>query len=267
MSKPDHLPEDWLLVGQKSMRGGQATAIPVLHKDGRQGVYRELKTQMSDVGRKRFQRELVILSSKVQHKSIVALYDWSADFERPWYISELGDQFDKWWLRQKKKLDVDPISLVERAVAVIRDISYALSLCHENGIIHRDIKPKNLIVKKGVPDPWPILIDFGIAHDEEGLRLTSTNDAVGNARFSPDIMRSRLDEVPPWIDVFDLAQLLIWMLDVKPPKNHWQRPVHWNHARYGDSIPTSYRCPYEHSLLLAPSRLHPLLTARRSSSY
>ena len=195
-----------------------------------------MKNQLSDVGRKRFRRELEILS-KVQHRSIVALYDWSDEDEHPWYISELGDQFDGWWKHQKKKLGTNPEELVERAVGVIRDISSALSICHENGIVHRDIKPKNLIIKRGMPDPWPILIDFGIAHDEEGSRFTTSNDAVGNERFSPDIMRSRLDDVPPWLDVFDLAQLLIWMLDVKPPKNHWRRPVHWKHAIYSVGIP------------------------------
>ena len=240
MLRPDSLPIDWQLLERKPkrkpMQGGQATAIPVRHKDGREGVYRELKNQLSDVGRKRFRRELEILS-KVQDRSIVALYDWSDEDEHPWYISELGDQFDGWWKHQKEKLGTNPEELVERAVGVIRDISSALSICHEKGIVHRDIKPKNLIIKRGMPDPWPILIDFGIAHDEEGSRFTTSNDAVGNARFSPDIMRSRLDDVPPWLDVFDLAQLLIWMLDVKPPKNNWQRPVHWKYAIYSVGIP------------------------------
>ena len=50
-------------------------------------------------------------------------------------------------------------------------------------------------------------------------------------------MRNRLEEVPPWLDVFDLAQLLIWMLDSKAPKDHWQRPVHWKYAVYDDRLP------------------------------
>ena len=83
----------------------------------------------------------------------------------------------------------------------------------------------------------PILIDFGVAHDESAERLTTTNDAVGNARFSPDIMRRRLDDVPPWLDVFDLGQILIWMLDEEAPKAHWQRPIAWNHAVYDPAIP------------------------------
>ena len=103
--------------------------------------------------------------------------------------------------------------------------------------MHRDIKPKNLVVKRGVPEPWPILIDFGLAHVETETRLTPLNQAVGNARFSPNIMRNHLERVPPWLDVFDLAQLLIWMLDDKAPKGHWERPVHWKYAIYSDTLP------------------------------
>ena len=94
-------------------------------------------------------------------------------------------------------------------------------------------------MKKGVPEPWPILIDFGIAHDETGERLTPADQAVGNARFSPDVMRHRLEEAPPWLDVFDLGQLLIWMLDQKAPKAHWQRPVHWKYAGFGEGMPVT----------------------------
>ena len=69
-----------------------------------------------------------------------------------------------------------------------------------------------------------------------GPRLTSTTQAVGNARFSPDVMRTRLEDVRPWLDVFELGQLLIWMLDEGAPKAHWQRPVQWNHAQYSSDI-------------------------------
>ena len=185
----------------------------------------------------RFQRELEILSRKVEHRAIVTLFDWSTENDRPWYISELGKPFDRWWSGCKKQLKTDPARLIDKAVSVLLELSSALAICHDNGVVHRDIKPKNLVVKGGVSEPWPILIDFGIAHDEGGSRLTPLDDAVGNARFSPDIMRSRLDDVPPWLDVFDLAQLLIWMLDATVPKDHWQRPVHWKYAEYSDDIP------------------------------
>ena len=239
MSTLNKLPEGWTCLTGKAMKGGQATAVPVRHEDGREGVYRKIKIrgQSSEVSIGRFQRELEILSSKVQHRAIVTLFDWSADIEQPWYISELGDPFDEWWSDWKRNLEQDPKTLVEKAVSVLLELASALSVCHDNGIVHRDIKPKNLIVKKGVPEPWPILIDFGIAHDEDGDRLTEVDQAVGNAKFSPDIMRTRLEEVPQWLDVFDLAQLMIWMLDEKTPKDHWLRPVHWKYAVYSDAIP------------------------------
>ena len=219
------------------MQGGQATALPVRNEDGREGVYRELKDPMSQVDRARFRRELGILSRKVHHRAIVTLFDWSADSDRPWYISELGDPFETWWSQVKMDLGEDPAALVDRAVSVLVELSSALSTCHDHGVVHRDIKPKNLIVRRGVVEPWPILIDFGLAHVETATRLTPTDEAVGNARFSPDIMRNRLEKVPPWLDVFDLAQLLIWMLDSKAPKDHWQRPVHWKYAVYSDKLP------------------------------
>lgn len=232
-----NIPEKWApLKGRDMKSGGQATVVPVRREDGREGVYRQIKKSMSEDSRKRFQRELAILSSRVQHRAIVTLFEWNADTARPWYISELGNPFKAWWLNRRKELGQDPDALVEQAVSTLLELSSALSVCHDIGVVHRDIKVSNLIVKRGVPKPWPILIDFGVAHDEGGERLTPADQAVGNARFSPDVMRYRLEEVPPWLDVFDLGQLLIWMLDEKAPKHHWQRPVHWKYVVYGDRI-------------------------------
>ena len=237
MSNVSSLPLNWKRSLGKAMQGGQATAFPVRHEDGREGVYREIKDPMSQLDRARFRRELEILSGKVHHRAIVTLFDWSADSDQPWYISELGDPFDRWWFQVKTDLREVPATLVDRAVSVLVELSSALSTCHDHGVVHRDIKPKNLVVKRGVAEPWPVLIDFGLAHVETGTRLTPAGQTVGNARFSPDIMRNRLEEVPPWLDVFDLAQLFIWMLDDKAPKDHWQRPVHWKYAVYGDRLP------------------------------
>ena len=216
--------------------GGQAKPTPLRHEDGREGVYRELRAPVSEIERSRFKREVKILG-QLNHRAIVSLLDWCTDSEPPWYISELGDSFEKWWSRVREKLRDDPVSLVDGAVSVLQELLSAVSVCHTNGIVHRDIKPKNIVMKKGVSEPRPVLIDFGLVHDPDETRLTPTGDAVGNARFSPDIMRTRLNDVPPWLDVFDLAQLFIWMVDEKAPKDHWQRPVNWKYAVYSDLLP------------------------------
>ena len=227
----DSLPEGWNRI-RTIGKGGQATAVHIRHKDGRDGVFRRFKRPISRVDRQRFQRELGILSQKVVHQGVVTLWDWSSVEEQPWYISELGEPFKQWWGNCKETLQDDPEAMVDIAVGVVRQIALALAECHANGVVHRDLKPQNLVMKRGVPDPWPILIDFGVAYDESSERLTATNDSVGNARFSPDVMRRRMDDVPPWLDVFDLGQILIWMLDEEAPKGNWQRPIAWNHAVY-----------------------------------
>ena len=237
MSCLENLPPGWTPIPGRAMKGGgQAKATDVRHQDGREGVYRELKAPVSKVERARFQREVTILD-KLDHRAVVKLFAWNTDTETPWYISELGDSFERWWKEIRKDLKDDPDSLVNRAVRVLQELLSAISTCHANGIIHRDIKPSNIVVKRRVPEPWPMVIDFGLVHRQDEVRLTGTDEAVGNARFSPDIMRNRLDDVPPWLDVFDLAQLFIWMVDEKAPKHHWQRPVHWKYAVYSDLLP------------------------------
>ena len=199
-------------------------------------MFRELLGRVTEVARQRFRRELQILSERVDHRAVVTLYEWSGEAERPWYISELGKPFPAWWSRQRRKFRDEPEKLVESATSVLAELSSALSVCHDNEIVHRDIKPTNLVMKRGVTPTWPVLIDFGIAHDEQGSRLTPPDGAVGNERFSPDIMRRRVDAVTPWLDIFDLGQLLMWMLDLKPPKHHWRRPIHWKYAKYDERI-------------------------------
>ena len=98
------LPPNWKRLPGRAMKGGQATALPVRHEDGRESVYREINAPMSQVDRARFRRELEILSCKVHHRAIVTLFDWSVDSDRPWYISELGDPFAQWWSRLKMDL-------------------------------------------------------------------------------------------------------------------------------------------------------------------
>ncbi len=90
-------PDGWHpLQGQYLKAGGQATALAVVHKDGRKGVYRQLKEPIREVDRARFKRELDVLSRQVRHRSIVSLYEWDGEAQRPWYISELGGSFKDW---------------------------------------------------------------------------------------------------------------------------------------------------------------------------
>ena len=73
----------------------------------------------------------------------------------------------------------------ERAVAIISQIASALDAAHAEGLIHRDVKPQNIIV---TPADFAYLVDFGIAEDGQGdTRLTGFGDAIGSwAYMAPE---------------------------------------------------------------------------------
>ena len=98
---------------------------------------------------------------------------------------------------------------------------------HLEKVVHRDIKPDNIVIVK----EQPVLIDFGLVFDPAEERITQLDSAVGNARFSPDQMMNRQEDVLPWLDVFQLSQLLIWMVSDKPTKT-WSRPLDWRWVIY-----------------------------------
>ena len=147
-------PAGWIADGERSGRGGQATTFHVCDGAGREGVYRQLKGRVTAKARERFRREVGILSGGlIQHRSVVRLLGWDASADRPWYISERGDPFDEWW-RNWKEGQADPEDVVTKAVDVVRQLAGALGACHQHGIVHRDVKPSNLVVKRGEEESW-----------------------------------------------------------------------------------------------------------------
>src|SRR5580704_11811274 len=109
---------------------------------------------------------------------------------------------------------------------------------HENGVTHRDIKPANLVVSKAAPSPSQVaLIDFGLAYSDAEDRFSKSDELVGNRMFSADPNLIRSIEPNPWLDVFQLAQLLIWMVQ-SPAEKSWPRPLDWRYVSYDPELST-----------------------------
>src|SRR5581483_2922594 len=143
---------------------------------------------------------------------------------------------------RRKQLVNDPAGLLREAVEVCKGVSAGLGAAHSHGIVHRDVKPGNIIMVSGDQGCRPVLIDFGIAYVEDEERITQWDEAVGNARYSASPMAYKTDEVPPWYDVFELAQVLMWMLEhERPPKHYWQRPLDWRFVKYDPRLPVAIR--------------------------
>jgi len=101
-----------------------------------------------------------------------------------------------------------------RAVRIIEGVAKALHAAHEVGLVHRDVKPSNILLDK---DDFAYLIDFGIARAMEETRLTSTGNAIGTFHY---MAPERLGDNPSddaRADIYALACVLYECLTGQPP--------------------------------------------------
>lgn len=209
---------------------GQASVLYVKHREsGVFGVFRRLKA-INSKSIARFKREISILTDKAyKHPNLVNILEYSeSDY---WYISERGYPFQTLKKRLRKKYKNDPDLFVEYCVKLISDLASGLQIAHENGIIHRDIKPDNIVVV----GERLVLIDFGLAYAPSEIRISDPDEATGNRMFSHDTQLRYIDKPLPWLDVFMLSQILIWLLESENSKS-WGRPLDWRFVQFVDGI-------------------------------
>ncbi len=150
----------------------------------------------------RFERE-ARAAARLQHPGIVTLYEAAVDDEGAYLVSELvrGRTLDA-VLEQGKLSDRD---IVEIGVALCDALDHA----HGQGVIHRDVKPSNVLVPSRASGPAERakLTDFGVAHVVGGDALTRTGDVIGTlAYMAPE--QADGEEVGPEADLYSLALVL-----------------------------------------------------------
>lgn len=101
----------------------------------------------------------------------------------------------------------------DRALAILTQVAAALDYAHAQGLVHRDIKPGNVIVG---PGDKAVLTDFGIARAVEGARLTQTGAIMGTPEYmSPE--QAKGEAVGPATDIYSLGIILYEMMAGKTP--------------------------------------------------
>ncbi len=149
--------------------------------------------------RARFRRE-VEAARQVGSRWVVPLLDADADAETPW----LATSYVPGPSLAEAVHAFGPLSLASVRVLGVR-LAEALEAVHGAGLVHRDVKPGNVLL---APD-GPRLIDFGIARAPEATALTSSGVIVGSPGFlSPEQARARGGEIGPPSDVFSLGCVL-----------------------------------------------------------
>ncbi|WP_157845301.1 serine/threonine-protein kinase, partial [Pseudofrankia saprophytica] len=147
-------------------------------------------------------------AGRVHHPGAVGVLDVIDDGELPWIVMELveGDALSA-------LIERDGGLPVERVAQIGISLAYALDAAHRLGVIHRDVKPSNVIV---TPDGQARLTDFGIAVSQGDPRLTSTGEVIGSpAYLSPE--RAQGDAGGPACDVWGLGGTLYAAVEGEPP--------------------------------------------------
>src|SRR5579875_972384 len=157
-------------------------------------------------------------AARLQHPAIVTLYEAAVDDEGAYLVSELvrGRTLDV-LLEQGKLSDRQ---ILEVGVALCDALAHA----HAQGVIHRDVKPSNVLVpnRSSGDGDRAKLTDFGVAHVIGGATLTHTGDIVGTlAYMAPEQADGR--EVGPEADLYSLALVLYEALTGTNPQEQSRR--------------------------------------------
>jgi hypothetical protein len=157
----------------------------------------------------RFSREVRSIA-RINHPNVIRILDYGQLDGRPFYAME--------FLGRARPLDAVIKSKelpIPRVIAIARQLLEALAAIHAVGLIHRDLKPGNVMIDQG---DHVTLMDFGLVKDIDASALTRAGSVIGTPRYlSPEAVRGQ--DVDGRSDLFSLGVMLHEALTGKPPFN------------------------------------------------
>ena len=175
---------------------GREVALKLLHLDRGSGV------------EARFEREAEALG-RVAHPCVARVFAAGVEEGQPWLATELVPGVDLERLCQQEG-PLEP----RRAAALVRDLAGALQAVHRAGVLHRDLKPGNVLLR---PDGRPALVDFGLARLSGVRSLTESGVLLGTPAYAaPEQLESAAD-ADARADVYGLGAVLYHLLTARAP--------------------------------------------------
>lgn len=155
----------------------------------------------------RFRREAHSATS-LSHPNIVSIYDVGEEEDLYYMVMEYVDG-----MTLKKYIQTNGPVPVEKALDVMRQLTLAITHAHDNGIVHRDIKPQNILIHH---NGQVKVTDFGIAMALSATSLTQTNSVLGSVHYlSPEQARGGMATKKS--DIYSLGIVLFEMLTGRLP--------------------------------------------------
>jgi serine/threonine protein kinase len=191
-------------------RGGMATVELALDEQlGRRVAVKRLFASLAgdDVFQTRFLRE-ARMAAGLSHPNLVAVYDVGEDDGLPYIVMEYveGETLAELMAR------TGPMQ-PDRAVDLLLQICAGLEHAHAAGLVHRDIKPQNLLVRR---DGVAKIADFGIARTLQATQLTQAGTVLGTAAYlAPE--QAAGERVTAAADIYSLGAVAYELLSGRPP--------------------------------------------------
>jgi len=194
--------------------GHGAMATVYLARDLKQNREVAIKVIRDDVsfalGAERFRREIALVTH-LSHPHILPIYDsGDADGELFYVMPYVEGESLRSKLNRERQLSLD------EALRITCEVASALDHSHRHGIVHRDVKPENILIEDG----QALLADFGIARAASALgadKLTSTGVSLGTPTYMSPEQGMADPNVDGRSDIYSLGCVLYEMLAGQPP--------------------------------------------------
>jgi predicted Ser/Thr protein kinase len=204
----------YLLVRELG-RGGMGVVHEVRDAAGRRLALKLILDAGQGEALTRFRREAELMA-RVTHPNVVRVHALDVAPEGPFIVTELVDG------RSLSQVAREGPLAPAAAAQLVRTLADAVEALHARGILHRDLKPQNVIVR---PDDTPVLLDFGLARDVVSKeRLTVTGALMGTPVYmAPEQAEgARPSSLGPTVDVYALGAVLLETLSGLPPFDETQ---------------------------------------------
>ena len=156
----------------------------------------------------RFLREGELMS-KVRHPGIVSALEHGRQGRLHYFVMEFVDG-----VTADERLRVGPLP-IQKAAEIACQVARALQVAHEHGVVHRDVKPSNLMIRQ---DERVAITDFGLARETGTGSMTESGSIVGTPMYmAPEQVLGERDVVGTRADVYGLGATLYHLVTGVPP--------------------------------------------------